>query len=57
VLGHADELLDGSSPLGYQLAESLEELSHTARALRGLSEDVERQPNLLLLGRGGSESK
>jgi len=57
VLGHADDLLDGSSPLGYQLGETLEELSRTARALRGLSEDIERQPNLLLLGRGGSESK
>ncbi len=57
TLGHANGLLDGNSPTGYRLAEALEELSRTARALRGLSEDLERQPNLLLFGRGGSQGK
>jgi paraquat-inducible protein B len=57
TLGHADGLLDGNSPTGYRLAEALEEMARTARALRGLSEDIERQPNLLLFGRGGSQGK
>lgn len=57
TLGHADGLLDGGSPTGYRLAEALEELARTARALRGLGEDIERQPNLLLFGRGGAQGK
>jgi hypothetical protein len=57
TLGHADGLLDGGSPTGYRLAEALEELARTARALRGLGEDIERQPNLLLFGRGGTQGK
>jgi paraquat-inducible protein B len=57
TLGHADGLLDGDSPTGYRLAEALEELARTARAIRGLGEDIERQPNLLLFGRGGTQGK
>jgi paraquat-inducible protein B len=57
TLGHADGLLNGDSPTGYRLAEALEELARTARVLRGLGEDIERQPNLLLFGRGGSQGK
>jgi paraquat-inducible protein B len=57
VLGHADGFLDGDSALGYRLAEALDEVTRTARALRGLSEEVERQPNLLLFGRGGTKNK
>jgi len=53
ALGQAGGLLDGNSSLGYQVAQALEELTRTAQALRGLSEDLERQPNLLLFGRGG----
>ena len=54
VLDQAGGVLSGESPLGYQVAEALEELTRTARTLRTLGEDLERQPNLLLFGRGGS---
>jgi paraquat-inducible protein B len=54
VLDQAGGVLSGESPLGYQLADALEELARTARTLRTLGEDLERQPNLLLFGRGGS---
>jgi paraquat-inducible protein B len=54
VLDQAGGVLSGESPLGYQLADALEELTRTARNLRTFGEDLERQPNLLLFGRGGS---
>jgi paraquat-inducible protein B len=54
-LDQAKGLLSGDSPMGYQVAEALDELTRTARTLRGLSEDLERQPNLLLFGRGGGK--
>ncbi|HTX54624.1 MAG TPA: MlaD family protein [Candidatus Baltobacteraceae bacterium] len=57
AFGHADGLLDGKSALGYRLAEALDEFTRTARALRSLSEDIERQPNLLLLGREGAQNR
>jgi hypothetical protein len=41
--------------MGYQVAEALDELTRTARTLRGLGEELERQPNMLLFGRGGSD--
>jgi paraquat-inducible protein B len=52
ALGQLDGVLDGHSPLGYQLADTLEELSRMARTLRALSEEIDRQPNVLLFGRG-----
>jgi paraquat-inducible protein B len=45
-------LLDGHSPAAYQLADVLDQLGRTARVLRALGEDLERQPDLLLFGRG-----
>lgn len=54
VLDQAGGVLSGESPLGYQLVDALEELTRTARTLRMLGEDLERQPNLLLFGREGS---
>ena len=54
ALDQAGGLLSGESPLGYQLADALEELTRTARTLRTFGEDLERQPNMLLFGRGGS---
>ena len=52
-LDQASGLLSGDSPLGYQLTDALNELTRTARTLREFSDDLERQPNLLLFGRGG----
>jgi len=48
-----DGVLDGNSPLGYQLAEALDELTRMARGLRALSDEIDRQPNVLIFGRGG----
>src|SRR5262245_15345516 len=52
-LVQVDGALDGSSSLGYQLADALNELTRAARALRALGEEIDRQPNVLLFGRGG----
>ncbi len=49
---HVNGLLDGDSPAAYQLADVLDQLGRTARVLRALGEDLERQPDLLLFGRG-----
>jgi len=51
-LGGVDGVLAGQSPLGYQLADTLNELSRAARALRILAEEIDRQPTMLLFGRG-----
>jgi len=40
-----------SSPVGYELVESLQELSQAARAVRLLADFLERNPNALLFGR------
>jgi paraquat-inducible protein B len=50
-------LLDGNSPAAYQLADVLDQLGRTARVLRALGEDLERQPDLLLFGRGRSRAE
>ena len=51
--GQVDGVLDGNSPLGYQLGEMLEELTRMARGLRSLTDELDRQPNVLIFGRGG----
>jgi paraquat-inducible protein B len=51
-LNQVDGLLDGNSSLGYQMVDALNELTRAARALRFLSEEIDRQPNVLLFGRG-----
>jgi phospholipid/cholesterol/gamma-HCH transport system substrate-binding protein len=48
-----DSVLDGNSPLGYQLGEMLDELTRMARGLRALTDEIDRQPNVLIFGRGG----
>jgi hypothetical protein len=50
-------LLDGHSPAAYQLADVLDQLGRTARVIRALGEDLERQPDLLLFGRGRSRGE
>jgi paraquat-inducible protein B len=51
-LGGVDGVLAGQSPIGYQLVDTLNELSRAARALRILAEEINRQPTMLLFGRG-----
>ncbi len=53
-LNQVDGVLDGNSSLGYQLVDALNELTRAARALRALSEEIDRQPNVLIFGRGGT---
>jgi phospholipid/cholesterol/gamma-HCH transport system substrate-binding protein len=48
-----DSVLDGNSPLGYQLGEMLDELTRMARGMRALTDEIDRQPNVLIFGRGG----
>jgi paraquat-inducible protein B len=54
TLDQVDGVLDGQSPLGYELVNALNELGRAARTLRTLGEEIDRQPNVLLFGRGGS---
>ena len=51
-LDQVDGVLDGRSPLGYQLVDVLDELTRAVRILRTLGEEIDRQPNVLLFGRG-----
>jgi phospholipid/cholesterol/gamma-HCH transport system substrate-binding protein len=53
-LNQVDGVLDGNSSLGYQLVDALNELTRAARSLRALSEEIDRQPNVLFFGRGGT---
>ena len=57
AFGQVDGVLDGSSPVGYQLSEALEQLARAAASLRVLSEEIERQPNVLLFGRRGTKTR
>jgi paraquat-inducible protein B len=47
-----DGVLDGNSPLGYQLGEMFHELTRMARGLREVTDELDRQPNVLIFGRG-----
>jgi paraquat-inducible protein B len=52
-LDSADSLVARRSPARTNLEAALRDLADTARALRGFSQTVERNPNALLLGRLG----
>jgi paraquat-inducible protein B len=51
ALGDVDGLLAANSPQRYDLDQSLENLSATTHALRLFSQDIERRPNALVVGR------
>jgi paraquat-inducible protein B len=53
-LDQVDGVLDGRSPLGYQVVDTLDELTRAVRIWRTLGEEIDRQPNVLLFGRGAS---
>ncbi|WP_020560842.1 intermembrane transport protein PqiB [Thiofilum flexile] len=50
-LGHMDKLLAQNSPTQYQLMEMMQEVTTAARAIRDLSERLERKPDSLIRGR------
>jgi paraquat-inducible protein B len=52
TLGAIDGTLGGDSSLGYQLTQTLEELTAASRSLRVLSEYLDRHPEALLQGKG-----
>ena len=53
LMDSADSLVARRSPARTNLEAALRDLADTARALRGFSQTVERNPNALLLGRLG----
>jgi paraquat-inducible protein B len=54
TLGAAEGVIGKDSPMKYQLTRSLEEFSAAARSIRVLAEYLERHPEALLSGKGGS---
>lgn len=50
-LGHFDRLAARNSPTQYQLMEMMEEVTAASRAVRELSEHLQRQPDALIRGR------
>jgi len=52
VLGDASATLDSQSGLGYQLAQTLRELTAAARSLRALTDYFQQHPDAILFGRG-----
>jgi paraquat-inducible protein B len=51
VLADGDSLLDSNSPQRYDLNQTLRNLSATSRSLRLFSEQLERRPNAIFLGK------
>jgi len=54
-LSAAGDMLESGSPLQSRLKETLEELASAARALRVLSDSLERQPQSILTGKEPTE--
>ncbi len=48
---HVDALVDPASPLAWQLGRTLADLQGTSRALRRLTEELDRDPSVLVRGR------
>jgi len=48
---HVDALVDPASPLAWQLGATLADLRSTSRALRQLTEELDRDPSVLVRGR------
>jgi paraquat-inducible protein B len=55
TLESIETTMEPSSPLSYQLAQTLRELQEAARSLRVLSDYLERNPNSLVFGRSAAE--
>ncbi len=55
TLTMVDQVLSPNAPLQYNVIQVTEELEETARAIRGLVQTLERQPNSLIFGRKATE--
>ena len=51
TLASAERSIEPGSPLGYQLTQTLQELSEASRAFRVLAEYLEQNPNSIVFGR------
>lgn len=57
LLKNANATVEPGSPLQYEIANTLRELSLTMRAVRGLTDALEQSPNSILFGRKTETSK
>lgn len=57
LLKNANATIEPGSPLQYEIANTLRELSLTMRAVRGLTDALEQSPNSILFGRKTETSK
>ncbi|MEI6127976.1 MAG: mammalian cell entry protein, partial [Pseudomonadota bacterium] len=55
LLAKAADATGEGSPVMYELRKALQELSAAAQALRGMADYLERHPESLLYGKGGSK--
>ena len=53
TLATAQEAVEDRSPLQFQIQDTLQEVSGAARAIRNLSDYLERHPEAVLFGKGG----
>ena len=57
TLKNVDGIIAPNSPAGYELVQTLRELAEAARALRGLADYLERNPNSVFFGRNEVNAK
>jgi paraquat-inducible protein B len=57
TLDKADSTLSGDLPLGHQLQRTLQDLGAAARSLRSLADSLERNPESLLAGKPGPQTR
>jgi paraquat-inducible protein B len=49
--------VDPDSPMAYEMAQALHELSRAARSLRALADSIERNPSAVVFGKDGTEEE
>ncbi|HEV2055932.1 MAG TPA: MlaD family protein [Methylomirabilota bacterium] len=57
TLRTVDRAVDGDSRLGYEALRTLRDVADAARSLKALADYLERHPDALLRGKGGSDSE
>ena len=55
VLGNAEGIMAGDSPMGYRLMKSLEEFEAAARSMRTLADTLDQHPEMLIYGKKGTK--